>query len=140
MLSITYLYICMHVYRLLQNIHNLLIWFVTLVIFFFFIFPFFFFYLIDYMHCFSTICCFFFSYPFYFTHYEIILILLYKYREKPLALYVMSNSDKTINLFMNETSSGGFCSNDLLSHFSGINKSLPLPQTLFKNIQIWLFE
>ena len=37
----------------------------------------------------------------------------------------MSNSDKTIQLFMTQTSSGGFCSNDLLNHFAGINKTIP---------------
>ncbi|KAM7344322.1 aldehyde dehydrogenase type III isoform 4-T4 [Cochliomyia hominivorax] len=39
-------------------------------------------------------------------------------REKPLALYVLSNSQKTIDLFKTQTSSGGFCSNDLLNHFA----------------------
>ncbi|XP_073812786.1 aldehyde dehydrogenase type III isoform X4 [Musca autumnalis] len=39
-------------------------------------------------------------------------------REKPLALYVLSESKKTIELFKTNTSSGGFCSNDLLGHFA----------------------
>ncbi|XP_037827805.1 aldehyde dehydrogenase, dimeric NADP-preferring isoform X2 [Lucilia sericata] len=38
-------------------------------------------------------------------------------REKPLALYVLSNSQKTIELFKAQTSSGGFCSNETLNHF-----------------------
>lgn len=50
----------------------------------------------------------------------------YTYREKPLALYVLSNSKKTIELFKTNTSSGGFCSNDLLSQFSGTQNCLNL--------------
>lgn len=46
-----------------------------------------------------------------------------KFREKPLALYVLCNSQKTIDLFKTQTSSGGFCSNDLLNHFAGIKMS-----------------
>ncbi|KAL9912832.1 aldehyde dehydrogenase type III isoform 5-T5 [Glossina fuscipes fuscipes] len=39
-------------------------------------------------------------------------------REKPLALYVMSNSNETVKLFQTKTFSGGFCSNDLLTHYA----------------------
>ncbi|XP_057295393.1 aldehyde dehydrogenase, dimeric NADP-preferring-like [Hydractinia symbiolongicarpus] len=37
-------------------------------------------------------------------------------REKPLAMYVFSNIQKTINRLTNETSSGGICINDALVH------------------------
>ncbi|TMW41087.1 hypothetical protein DOY81_013836, partial [Sarcophaga bullata] len=53
-----------------------------------------------------------------FITYACMCIDISECREKPLALYVMSNSDKTIKLFMTQTSSGGFCSNDLLNHFT----------------------
>lgn len=43
------------------------------------------------------------------------------HREKPLALYVMSNSNETVKLFQTKTFSGGFCSNDLLTHYAGIH-------------------
>ncbi|XP_065369713.1 aldehyde dehydrogenase, dimeric NADP-preferring isoform X2 [Calliphora vicina] len=39
-------------------------------------------------------------------------------REKPLALYVLSDSQKTVELFRAQTSSGGFCSNETLNHFT----------------------
>nr|XP_012150586.1 PREDICTED: aldehyde dehydrogenase, dimeric NADP-preferring isoform X3 [Megachile rotundata] len=37
-------------------------------------------------------------------------------REKPLALYLFSNDEKTISLFLENTSSGGVCVNDVIMH------------------------
>ncbi|KAL5007815.1 hypothetical protein ScPMuIL_016621 [Solemya velum] len=39
-------------------------------------------------------------------------------REKPLAMYVFSNNKKTIDKFLQQTSSGGFCVNDTMMHIS----------------------
>ncbi|XP_035241494.1 aldehyde dehydrogenase family 3 member A2-like isoform X1 [Anguilla anguilla] len=39
-------------------------------------------------------------------------------REKPLALYVFSSSNKVIKRFITETSSGGFLANDCLVHYT----------------------
>lgn len=39
-------------------------------------------------------------------------------KEKPLALYIFSNNQKTINLFRKNTSCGGITVNDTLMHFS----------------------
>lgn len=39
-------------------------------------------------------------------------------REKPLALYVFSNKNTDVDLFIKNTSSGGVCVNDTLMHFS----------------------
>ncbi|XP_073812789.1 aldehyde dehydrogenase type III isoform X5 [Musca autumnalis] len=37
-------------------------------------------------------------------------------REKPLALYVFSSSKKVVELFRDKTTSGGYCSNDVIMH------------------------
>ncbi|XP_075169944.1 aldehyde dehydrogenase type III isoform X1 [Haematobia irritans] len=39
-------------------------------------------------------------------------------REKPLAIYVFSKSNKTVKQFKDHTTSGGFCSNDTIMHIS----------------------
>lgn len=39
-------------------------------------------------------------------------------REKPLALYVFSGNKEIVDLFLNNTSSGNFLSNDTIMHFS----------------------
>ncbi|XP_044759412.1 aldehyde dehydrogenase family 3 member A2-like isoform X2 [Coccinella septempunctata] len=39
-------------------------------------------------------------------------------REKPLALYVFSNDKSLVNLFEEQTSSGGVCVNDTIMHFA----------------------
>ncbi|XP_019880781.1 aldehyde dehydrogenase, dimeric NADP-preferring isoform X2 [Aethina tumida] len=39
-------------------------------------------------------------------------------REKPLALYVFSSNKEIVDLFLNNTSSGNFLSNDTIMHFS----------------------
>ena len=41
------------------------------------------------------------------------------YREKPLALYVFANDEKTVDRFVAETSSGAVCANDTMIYFSG---------------------
>ena len=44
---------------------------------------------------------------------------LFLHREKPLALYVFSKDDKTIDRFVAETSSGAVCANDTLMYTAG---------------------
>lgn len=41
-------------------------------------------------------------------------------REKPLVIYVFSNSNKLVKEFRTNTSSGGFCSNETIMHCGGI--------------------
>ena len=40
-------------------------------------------------------------------------------REKPLAMYVFTESKKTFNKVIRETSAGGVSHNDTMMHFSG---------------------
>jgi hypothetical protein len=47
------------------------------------------------------------------------ILWLSVYREKPLALYVFANDEKTVKKFVAETSSGAVCANDTLIYFSG---------------------
>jgi aldehyde dehydrogenase (NAD+) len=46
-------------------------------------------------------------------------LMIFVYREKPLALYVFANDEKTVKKFVAETSSGAVCANDTLIYFSG---------------------
>ncbi|NXI46197.1 AL3B2 dehydrogenase, partial [Galbula dea] len=39
-------------------------------------------------------------------------------RERPLVVYAFSSNDKVVNQVLDRTSSGGFCSNDTLMHFT----------------------
>lgn len=42
-------------------------------------------------------------------------------REKPLVIYVFSNSNKLVKEFRSNTTSGGFCSNETIMHCGGIS-------------------
>jgi len=54
------------------------------------------------------------------------IVKIDSFREKPLALYVISNSKETIELFKTSTTSGGFCSNDVMAHCGGIILTIDL--------------
>ncbi|XP_064019399.1 aldehyde dehydrogenase family 3 member B1-like isoform X2 [Pogoniulus pusillus] len=58
-------------------------------------------------------------------------------RERPLAIYVFSSCKQVVNQVLERTSSGGFCGNDTLMHFTltslpfgGIERLGPLPRPL----------